>query len=98
MDGSHLPRDTPVNLAVGSRMAVHLLRTGEFTVNTSADATMRHIKGVSAAEDVVLHHLHTVQPALDRRMTHTDIEHALCEWYKYRSIQTGRPAKAGVFA
>jgi hypothetical protein len=79
---SHLSRDAWVPLAVGSNAALDLMLTG------SLDA-----KAGPIARSDLYAQLHATQRAPDggRDLTYTDLEHALCEWGKYRRISAGRP-------
>jgi hypothetical protein len=90
-------KDTFMPLAVGSRMAADYIITGEHPIiggNAGGNPTPR--------ETLLLTDLHDEQPKAigdmgpDKQgpMTYTDIEHALCEAYKYFRLREGKPARA----
>jgi len=85
---SHLPATTFMPLAIGSRIGIHLLMTGEFRSNSIWDARVRHTLGISPVERDVMLELYQRRPL--EEMTYVDIEHSLCEWYKWRCLQVGR--------
>jgi hypothetical protein len=86
---SHLSTDTIIPISAGSRLASELITTGQLGVNDKRNRMIR--RDATRDELHVLRFLHDTQRAPSSMpMTHVDIEHALCEWYRWRIIQAGR--------
>ena len=98
--GAHMTRETLIPLAVGSRLALHLLMTGEYLLDTNTHETgngrkARGASGLLPDQREFLTWLRLTQPpTLSKPLTYVDIEHSLCEWNKYRRHCAGDPPQA----
>ncbi len=90
---AHLSCATLVPLGTGSYFAIHLMRTGEFSDNSQSGAQSR-VRAMRFTEDDE-RDLKTVYGNRPQsQMTFIDVEHSLCEWYRWRCIQEGQFTRA----
>lgn len=86
---SHLARDTVFPLAVGSRCSARLIWSGRFTRPRKKNSTRI---SPDPMDEVVYRDLHEERDnEAPCTMTWIDIEHSLCEWWKYENAQAGIP-------
>ena len=87
--------NTPIPLAIGSRFGLHILRTGEAPDKSTKSALQRQ-KGLSSQEYLDTCYIRASmmgEMPHSRDMNFIDIEHALCEWFRYRGTQIGAQTK-----
>lgn len=84
---SHLDVDTIIPIGTGGRVASMLLKTGQLQTNRNADRDFRRLARRSELDCLIELHARQRPPALP--MTYVDVEHSMCEWYRWRMIHAG---------
>lgn len=91
----HWETNGPLPLAIGSRFGLHILRTGE-APDKLVKSVLQRQKGLHEDEFRDLCELRAFcdgKMPHERDMNFIDLEHALCEWFRYRGTQIGAQTK-----